>query len=171
MKEQQMRNLEDCPGFRTVAEKIRALEDEQRQEQERKAAIQSEAKTASPSARVALDSSWRGEYQQLESREPLLREQIEIARLELDRIRGQLSLQICQQRRPAFVEQARRVLRALKEISDANSQLEQLRDELEQTDVTTGSITHCIFTMDKWSAQYGGQVSGYQRWIREHIPE
>jgi len=166
-----MMKPEDFPEFRAALEKYRALISEQQQKNERKATIQSQAKNASRALRIASFSDWQDEFVALERGEPLLDERIKEAKSELDRVRGQVSLAICQQARPAFVAQAKIILRSLRALCDANNEIVRLGGVLEQTGVETGSIANCVFTMDRWSDQHGGRVTGYQTWIREHFPE
>jgi hypothetical protein len=166
-----VKTLQDFPEFRSASENLRAAEDELRSGEERKGAIQAEANKASPAGRVAFHQGWREEYEQLERREPLLLEQIETAKHELARVRGQCNLEICRQERPKFVEQIRRVLQGLEQVCDANDELNALRSELERHGIETGSIPHAIFAMDRWDDIYGGKVVGYRRWIAENFPE
>ena len=166
-----MKKLQDFPEFQAAVEKLRVSEEALRSGEERKAAIQAEANKASPAARVAFHESWREEYVRIEQQEPLLLEQIDSARRELDRVRGQLSLEICREVRPTFLKQMQIVLRALKEISEANDAMTWTRHELDSAGIQTGSIAHSIFIMDRWSDQNGGLVQGYRQFIRQNFPE
>jgi hypothetical protein len=166
-----MKTLNDYPEFKVVADRVRALENERQTNDQRKATIQSESANASPAARVAFFSGWQDEFVQLERCEPLLLEQIEEAKGKREWVRGQVSLPICMEVRPAFIKQVKRTLHALKELSAANAELDRMRYELEEAGVNTGSIPHCNFLMDRWGDERGGLVTGFQRWIREHFPE
>jgi multidrug resistance efflux pump len=70
---------------------------------------------------------------------------VELARAEVERARGQASVEICREARPAFIEQIEVILKALKQICGANAELEQLRGELQREDIESGTtIPHCL---------------------------
>lgn len=165
------KTLNDFPEYQKAAEELRALEDEQRQIEQRKTEIENLANTAEPVQGVLMRQSWREEYQSLERREPALQEALQSARATLAAIRGQCSLKICEQARPLFVKQTRRILRALKELSEANDELGRIRSELTQKGVDTGSVPACNFQADAWNDPYGNKVVGYRRFVAEHFPE
>jgi hypothetical protein len=101
-----------------------------------------------------------------------IREALGTGEIELDKVRGRFSLDICAAARPRYMEQVKRILLALKTISDANAELQHIRDELERQGVTAGSLAAATFDLGgTWNDRYGGRLVGYQKYIAEHFPE
>jgi len=103
----------------------------------------------------------------------LNKQAVEAARAEVERIRGQASVEICREARPAFVAQIEIILKSLKQICDANARLEKLRDEMNVEGVETGSIPHCLFqgigSFD--DREKMGTAFVYKTWIEQNFPE
>src|SRR6185312_15487204 len=143
--------LEDFPEYKATAEKLRDLEAQQRQGDERKAAIQNEAIEASPSARIAFGETWRTEFAVIERQEPLLAHQIATARAEHDRVHGKYSAEICRmEMRPQVIEATREQIRALKALCRANEKIIAIRAATERNNVRTDSIANTVFDLGIW---------------------
>lgn len=139
---------------------------------EGKAGIESALNAASPTERAANSRKWRAKFQEFEEQEPLAVEAVRNAQQNLSNIIGSVSLEYCAAALPDFLEQIKRILGSLKQLSDANGELERLRFELEQAGVKTSAIPCCIFAgLDRWSDPHGGRVVGYQLEIRRNFPE
>jgi len=114
----------------------------------------------------------RDELQKLEKREQFLVSANQESLAALDAARGVASNIICKEVRPQFIEQIRRILRGLREVTDANTQLDQMRYEIDSAGVRTDSIPHCRFTaVDAWDNPSGGSVTFFRRYIAEQFPE
>ena len=105
----------------------------------------------------------RKAYERLEQRERFLTEALSEARTERDGALGRASKAICDEARPAFVEQIRRILVALETVCDADQQLKNLRDELEREGVRTDSVAFCNLT------DAHGVAERYRYWIKENF--
>jgi hypothetical protein len=112
------------------------------------------------------------EQLELEGRLHFIDEALEVGMMELDRVRGQASLELCQQVREKWVTQIARILDALKVIDQANQALDVIRSDLERNGIRTGSLASAAFDPGgRWSDPCGGRVTGYQRFISENYPE
>jgi hypothetical protein len=112
------------------------------------------------------------ELVEAEGRVRFIDEALEVGMMELDRIRGRASLELCQQVREKWVTQIARILDALKVIDQANRALDVMRSDLERNGIRTGSLASAVFDPGgRWSDPYGGKVAGYQRFISENYPE
>jgi hypothetical protein len=97
---------------------------------------------------------------------------IELGEQELQAILGQVSAELCLERRPEFASEIQKILAALKAIDESNSALERIRDEMEREGISTGSLPWGCFDMGgRWDDQFGGRVVGYQRYVSEFYPE
>jgi len=164
--------LEDFPEYKATAEKLRDLEAQQRQGDERKAAIQNEAIEASPSARIAFGETWRTEFAVIERQEPLLAHQIATARAEHDRVHGKYSAEICRmEMRPQVIEATREQIRALKALCRANEKIIAIRAATERNNVRTDSIANTVFDLGIWDDQFGGRIVAHRRFVAENFPE
>jgi hypothetical protein len=98
---------------------------------------------------------------------------VELQRVRVENARGQASLEICQQARPAFVEQIKVILKSLKQICAANETLDRLRDDLERDGVASGSIPAAtlagIGSFDDHMKM--GTAFVYKTWIERNFPE
>jgi len=118
-------------------------------------------------------SSLREESRLLEGQLRFLEEALSTGTMELDRLHGRCSLEICAQVRPLFVKQIHRILAALKELCSANGELETIRSDLERDGVRTDSLPHAIFDVGAWDGDpYGGsRAFNYRRHVSEQYPE
>jgi len=117
-------------------------------------------------------SALREEFQRLESQLRFIREALTVGEQELDKARGQASLELCQQARPQFLAEIKVILECLKKISASNETLDNLRLQLEQQGVRTGSLAYAKFNIGgSWGDANGGRVTGHQRHIAENYPE
>jgi hypothetical protein len=125
-------------------------------------------------SRYATDnrSELRDEQIQLEGRLTFIHQALEVGTMELDKARGQASLEICATVRPEWVAQIKIILECLKQISAANVSLDVMRATLERDGVVTGALPYSKFDIGgSWSDPYGGRVTGYQREAADHFPE
>jgi hypothetical protein len=136
MKE--IKSVSDDPGFREASDAVERCQLELLRVAERSSAIESEilgikeivpgdddqwnrfksGASIDTGARSRIDAL-RAEQSDLQAREGFLTEAREQVRAELDKIRGKLSLQICQSYRSQFVEDARQILQHVKSLCDA----------------------------------------------------
>lgn len=87
------------------------------------------------------------------------------------RIHDRLSVPICAEARPAIVREIKRILAALKAISQANEALVHIRTDLEAGGTRTSSLPWAQFTLDAWDDPHGGIVVAYRRFISEAYSE
>jgi vacuolar-type H+-ATPase subunit I/STV1 len=125
------------------------------------------------SPKIDSPPSLHQEFLSLESQEKFLTEALEAGRHELNKARGRCSLEIWNQDRPKCVLQIRRILKAQREICEANNELERIYNEREQDGFASGSFAaHVVFDLGgTWNDPCGGRLVGYQRYIRENFPE
>ena len=74
----------------------------------------------------------RAKQGDLQQREAFLTEALEQGRIELDKIRGKLSLEICKSYRSEFAKDAKETLQHLKALSDVTERTRRRRENLEQ---------------------------------------
>jgi hypothetical protein len=182
------KTLTDFPGYVRIRDHVQALKAEEQQITNRLGEI--EVELSKPKRQIGGENAWqrsledkwcfeidtaaslREEFSNCEGRLNFIREALSVGTMELDRVRGQASLEICQEVRPLFVKQAEKILTSLKAISEANEELGRLRDDLEQAGVATGSLPSATFDPGgRWNDQYGGRVTGFQRYVSEAYPE
>jgi hypothetical protein len=120
---------------------------------------------------VDTRSELRDEQIKLQDRLEFLDQVLSTGEMELDRIVGRCSLEICQGIRKEWVAHVGRVLEHLKGLCDGNTALDKMRADLEAQGVRTGSLPYAKFDIGTWSDPYGGKVVGHQRFIAEHYPE
>jgi hypothetical protein len=113
----------------------------------------------------------REEFKHLDQRERFVTKALEIGLAELGKIGEKYSREICEEVRPQFVAQIRRLLECIKAICEINLALEKMRDELVANGVRTGSLPYALFDIGLWNDPFGGKVVGYQRFIAESYPE
>ena len=114
----------------------------------------------------------REEFSACEGRLNFIKEALSVGMMELDKVHGKYSREICETIRPQRIAQIRQILEHVKAICEANDALEQTRVDLEREGIRTGSLPHCTFDIGgRWNDQYGGRVVGYQRYISESYPE
>jgi hypothetical protein len=117
-------------------------------------------------------SELRDELGQLEGRLRFIDQALTIGEVELDKARGQASLEICAAVRGEWVAAVGRALEHLKGVSEANQALDIMRADLERDGVVTGSLPYSKFDLGgEWNSPHGGRVVGYQRETAENFPE
>jgi hypothetical protein len=117
-------------------------------------------------------SELRQQQIELEARLQFLNDALSVGEIELDAVRGRLSVELCQQVREEWVSEIRRILQALKEISQANEALDRIRHQLEADGIRTGALPYSKFNLaGSWNDPLGGKVLGYQIEVAENFPE
>jgi hypothetical protein len=117
-------------------------------------------------------SELRQQQIELEARLQFLNDALSVGEIELDAVRGRLSVELCQQVREEWVSEIRRILQALKEISQANEALDRIRHQLEADGIRTGALPYSKFNFaGSWNDPLGGKVLGYQIEVAENFPE
>jgi hypothetical protein len=114
----------------------------------------------------------REEYAHLDQREQFVTKALKQGRLELDRVHGQTSLQICNSHRAEFVDVVHKLLQAIRTICECNRRLEATRNDLEARGIRTDSIPSATFEIGgDWNSEVGGRVMSYQKYISDNYPE
>ena len=123
-------------------------------------------------AEIDAKSSLREEFQLLEGRLKFIREALDTGVLELDRVHGRASLEICKEVRPQFTKQIEKLLGGIRAVCEANEDLETLRSDLERDGVRSGSLPSCTFGIGgRWCDEFGGRVTDFLRYIADNYPE
>jgi hypothetical protein len=121
---------------------------------------------------VDTRSELRDEQIKLQDRLEFLDQVLCTGEMELDRVVGRCSLEICQGIRKEWVAHVGRILQSLKAIAETNRTLDDLRNDLEREGVKTGSLAHCTYDLGgEWSSGFGGRLVGFQRYIADNYPE
>jgi hypothetical protein len=125
-----------------------------------------------PSFNSDAKSSLQEEYQLNEGRLRFIAEALATGTMELDKVHGRVSLEICNAHRGEFVDVIHKLLQAIKTICECNRTLESMRNDLEARGIRTGSIASATFEIGgDWNSVYGGRVVSYQKYIAEFYPE
>src|SRR5918993_2463202 len=124
-------------------------------------------------ASVAYDtkSEIREELAYLEQREAFLNEAIEDGSLARDKAHGQASKLACQAKRPAYVEQAKQLILALREVAKCNRQLQRIRHEIEAEGFRTDSLPNAQIDLGGWNNPFGGLLTYHCRRVARVFPE
>jgi hypothetical protein len=184
MKE--IKSLLDAPEFVAVSDAVRQCELELVSLADRAATVELEILNFKTSQRKE-DDEWsqfmagagtplgetqlkglREEEKWLEQRRQFLTQALEQGKMELDCIRRKLSLEICKLHRPAFAEDAKKILSHLQAICELDQQSRHRRTDLERDGVVTGALPYNLFDIGQWDDQCGGRIQGYRRWLGEN---
>lgn len=97
---------------------------------------------------------------------------IEQQRGAVEKVRGQVSLELCQQARPEFEKDVEESLQHLKALCAANQRVIDRRHALEQAGVITGSIPCAIVPqVGTWDDQYKvGIAQQFRAWVKQDFP-
>jgi hypothetical protein len=117
------------------------------------------------------ETELKEEYRDLEEKEKFVTKALKQGRLELGKLHGSYSREICQSVRPQFVVQIRRILTALKEVCEANEVLGKLRGDLEAAGIRTDSLAAATCNIGSFDDPYGSTVSFYRQYIMDQYPE
>jgi len=117
---------------------------------------------------VDVKSSLREELQWIQARLAFIDEALSVGEMEVDKVVGKVSLQICATVRPQWIAEVRKILEHLKALSLANEKLDELRTELESDGIRTDSLVYSKYDLGKWN---DGKTLGYQRFIADSFPE
>jgi hypothetical protein len=114
----------------------------------------------------------REELLRLEGNARFIDEALRVGEMELDKIRGRISLEICATVRPQWIAEIKVILECLKRISESNLALDRMRAEIERNGIRSDSLPFSKFDIGgSWSDPFGGRVVGFQRDTIEHFPE
>lgn len=116
-------------------------------------------------------ASLREEQIQLEDRVRRIDEALSVGIMERGNVHGRISRELCEQVRPAWVQQVGKILQALKAISEANEVLDKLRADLTERNIRSDSLPYSKYDVGIWNDPYGGKLLGYQRECVDHFPE
>jgi hypothetical protein len=186
-----MKTLNDFPSYVKVKEAVDKLRSEQNQISERMGEITAE--WMKPKRKIDGQDAWdlaleggdnmpvveidskaalREEYGICEARLRFIEKALDTGAMELDKVHGRVSLEICKEHRPRFVEQIAKLLESVKAVCAANEELERLRAEIVAGGVRSDSIPHCLFDIGSpWENEYGSKASFYRKHIFENFPE
>jgi hypothetical protein len=97
---------------------------------------------------------------------------IEQQRGAVEKVRGQVSLELCQQVLPDFEKDVEESLQHLKALCSANQRVIDRRHALEQSGVVTGSIPCAIVPqIGTWGDQFNaGIAQQFQAWVKQDFP-
>lgn len=110
----------------------------------------------------------RAEQGDLQQRQVFLTEALEQGKMELDRIIGRLSIDVCKAYRPEFAKDAKEMLSHVKALCDIEQRSQLRRAELERNGVKTGSLPTVLFNIGVWQDPTGGRIMGYRNWLKEN---
>jgi hypothetical protein len=166
MKQKQ---LSEVPEYAAALERFQTLQNEQLKSREKQIEIDNEC--TKPELKRSITAALGAELEQLQKREPLLLEELEDARQELDRVRGKLSLELSQSARLEDLPDIQEILKAQEAIIAANNRIQARRDAREKAGISNCLPSAAFGVGAIWLDLDSFPLVAYRRQVRESYPE
>jgi chromosome segregation ATPase len=178
-----MKSIADSPEVAALTHKISAFQSDLNEVSNRQSQLKERVRQQALNTDVVAclvddedsdvsDNSLREQLAQLDERTRHLNKKLEAANTALATAKNRASKTECQNSRAEFVQEARKILGALKIVCGANVRLTELRNNLERAGFSTSFLPDARFTAaDVWHDPRGGAVTFYRKLIAENFPE